>query len=174
QRQAILADPDWRDGRYEVGQGPTRGLAVARMIAMISYRSFRSFAPRFGRERVDDAGTSRYAVETYLQHQGDKLVQRFDANCYVRLTQSMDLHDVARGRGEYFDVLASIAQPALVIGIDTDILYPLEEQRELAEHIPNARLALLESRHGHDAFLIEEDAVNALVLDWRREALDAS
>jgi homoserine O-acetyltransferase/O-succinyltransferase len=172
QRQAIFTDPEWRDGRYEVGKGPARGLAIARMIAMISYRSFRSFAPRFGRELVDEAGVSRYAVETYLRHQGDKLVQRFDANCYVRLTQSMDTHDVSRGRGAYFDVLGSIAQPALVIGIDTDILYPLDEQRELAEHMPNARLAVLESEHGHDAFLIEADVVDSLVTAWRRDALD--
>jgi len=171
QRQAIFADPEWRDGRYEAGKGPARGLAIARMIAMISYRSFASFAPRFGRERVDDGETARYSVETYLEHQGRKLVERFDANCYVKLTLSMDTHDVARGRGEYFDVLESIAQPTLVIGIDTDILYPLDEQRELAEHIPNARLAVLESRHGHDAFLIEEDTVNDIVARWRRETL---
>ena len=101
-------------------------------------------------------------------------MRRFDANCYVKLTQSMDTHDVARGRGEYFEVLASIAQPTLVIGIDTDILYPLDEQRELAAHIPNARLAVLESQHGHDAFLIEEDAVNDIVVGWRREALDGA
>src|SRR5690606_2431664 len=143
----------------------------ARMIAMISYRSFASFAPRFGREQVDAGGVMRYSVETYLAHQGNKLVQRFDANCYVKLTQSMDTHDVARGRGEYFDVLASIPQPTLVIGIDTDILYPLHEQRELAAHIPTARLAVLESQHGHDAFLIEEDVVNDIVVGWRREAL---
>ena len=171
QRQAIFADPEWRDGRYETGRGPARGLAIARMIAMISYRSFASFAPRFGREQVDAGGVMRYSVETYLAHQGNKLVQRFDANCYVKLTQSMDTHDVARGRGEYFDVLASIPQPTLVIGIDTDILYPLDEQRELAAHIPNARLAVLESQHGHDAFLIEEDVVNDIVVGWRREAL---
>ncbi len=172
QRQAIFSDPGWCGGRYEPGDGPARGLAVARMIAMISYRSFASFASRFGREVVDDAGVSRFAVETYLQHQGAKLVERFDANCYVRLTQSMDAHDVARGRGDYFDTLAAIRQPALVIGIDTDVLYPLDEQRELANHIPRARLAVLESKHGHDAFLIEEDAVNTFITEWRQAVLD--
>lgn len=173
QRQAIFADPAWRDGHYAPNDGPVKGLSIARMIAMISYRSFESFAPRFGRERVGEGAGARFSVETYLEHQGRKLVQRFDANCYVRLTQSMDTHDVARGRGEYFDVLASIAQPALVIGIDTDILYPLAEQRELAEHIPNARLAVLESMHGHDAFLIERDVVNEMIAAWRREVLES-
>src|SRR5690606_1219946 len=121
---------------------------------------------------VDDGGDARYSVGTYLAHQGRKLVERFDANCYVKLTLSMDTHDVARGRGEYFDVLASISQPALAIGIDTDILYPVDEQRELAEHMPNARLAVLESRHGPEAFLIEADAVNDIVAQWRRESLE--
>jgi homoserine O-acetyltransferase len=171
QRQSIFADPAWQGGRYAAGRGPEHGLAAARMIAMISYRSFASFSSRFGRELAADDGPPRFSVESYLQHQGRKLVERFDANCYVKLTQSMDTHDVARGRGEYDDVLAGIDQPTLVIGIDTDILYPLEEQRELADRIPNARLAVLESEHGHDAFLIEEDTVNALVAEWRRDAL---
>lgn len=172
QRQAIFADPAWQGGRYPAGEGPVAGLAIARMMAMISYRSFASFERRFGRELVDHGGVQRYSVETYLGHQGEKLVQRFDANCYVRLTQSMDTHDVARGRGRYPDVLSYIEQPALVIGIDTDILYPLDEQQELAEHMPNARLAVLSSPHGHDAFLIERETVNSLVLEWRREAID--
>ena len=171
QRHAIVSDPSWCEGRYEAGGGPTHGLATARMIAMISYRSFESFATRFGRAVVDDAGAARFAVETYLRHQGTKLVERFDANCYVRLTQSMDVHDVARDRGDYFEVLSTIRQPTLDVGNDTDVLYPLEEQRELATHIPNAELAVLESEHGHDAFLIEEDAVNAFITEWRRAAL---
>jgi len=171
QRQAIFADPAWQGGGYAPGEGPVTGLAIARMMAMISYRSFASFERRFGHER-GESGDSRFAVESYLGHQGEKLVRRFDANCYVRLTQSMDTHDVARGRGDYHDVLAGVKQPALVIGIDTDVLYPLDEQRELARHMPLARLAVLESEHGHDAFLIEQDQVNALVLEWRRETID--
>jgi homoserine O-acetyltransferase/O-succinyltransferase len=185
QRRAIYCDPAWRDGRYEaeVGSaagaaaapstGPSAGLAIARMMAMISYRSFESFETRFGREVVGESEAApRYAVESYLLHQGDKLVERFDANCYVRLTQAMDTHDVARGRGEYYDVLAGIAQPALVIGIDTDVLYPLAEQRKLVECMPRSRLAVLEAPHGHDAFLIEREAVNELVAAWRRELVD--
>jgi len=86
---------------------------------------------REGAREQKDAG--QLAVESYLRYQGDKLVERFDANCYVQLTRQMDTHDVSRGRGDYPDVLASITQPTLVIGVDSDVLYPLDEQRELAE-----------------------------------------
>lgn len=172
QRQAIFADPSWQGGRYPPGEGPEVGLSIARMIAMISYRSFASFERRFGRERNEFRGRTRFAVESYLEHQGEKLVRRFDANCYVRLTQSMDTHDVSRGRGDYFDVLSGVKQPALVVGVDTDILYPLDEQRELARYMPRARLAVLESEHGHDAFLIDQERMNAIVQEWRREVID--
>jgi len=166
QRAAVRHDPAWQDGRYAESSGPANGLAVARMIAMISYRSFESFGERFGRTLnvADDPGF--FSMESYLRYQGKKLVERFDANCYVRLTQCMDTHDVARGRGEYHQVLNSITQPTLVIGIDSDLLYPLTEQRELAEQLPNAELAVLEAAHGHDSFLIETQTINSMVKDW--------
>lgn len=165
QRQTIYADPNWRDGRYDADHPPAAGLAAARMAAMISYRSWASFEQRFGRQ-ADPRLDERFAVEGYLRYQGEKLVRRFDANCYIRLTQLMDTHDVAAGRGAYPDVLARIRQPALVIGINSDILYPLEEQQELAKHMPNAELAVLHSVHGHDAFLIEFDQLEALLRPW--------
>lgn len=166
QRQAIYADPNWQDGHYDEAEAPTRGLAVARMMAMVSYRSQPSFEGRFGRDGGAEPDAP-FAVESYLRYQGDKLVERFDANCYVRLTQQMDAHDVARGRGAYADVLRSIEQPTLVVGIDSDVLYPLAEQEELAEHLPNATLEVLASPHGHDAFLIELEALNELIVKWR-------
>lgn len=169
QRQAIYADPKWRDGRYPPNDPPSQGLATARMMAMVSYRSQPSFDGRFGREVMDDHDDARYAVESYLRHQGGKLVDRFDANCYVALTQQMDTHDVARDRGDYEGVLASLEQPALVVGIDSDVLYPLAEQRELAEHLPRASLQILEAPHGHDSFLIELDVLDDLVSAWRVE-----
>ncbi|NOT44112.1 MAG: homoserine O-acetyltransferase [Acidobacteria bacterium] len=171
QRQAIYRDPAWRGGHYRAGEGPVAGLGVARMIAMISYRSFASFEDRFGRVRGGD-DTAPYAMETYLHHQGTKLVERFDANCYVRLTESMDTHDVSRGRGEYREVLGRVDQPALVIGIDSDVLYPLEEQRELARGIPRGELAVLEAPHGHDSFLIEVATVNEMVVSWLKRTLE--
>lgn len=166
QRQAIYADPHWEGGRY--GRQPAAGLATARMIAMISYRSRSSFEARFGRRRQVD-GEGMYAVESYLRYQGTKLVERFDANCYVHLTKQMDTHDVGVDRGEYENVLAGIRQPTLILGIDSDVLYPLEEQEELAEYIPRAELSVIESTHGHDAFLIEFGQISDVVGSWLRE-----
>lgn len=169
QRQAIYGDPKWRDGRYPPDDPPTSGLATARMMAMVSYRSQPSFEDRFGREVMDDQDDRPYAVESYLRYHGDKLVDRFDARCYVALTKQMDTHDVARDRGDYGAVLASIRQPTLVVGIDSDVLYPLREQKELAAHLPHAALEVLSAPHGHDSFLIEFDALSAMVGAWRAE-----
>lgn len=169
QRQAIYSDPKWRKGRYPPDDPPAEGLATARMMAMVSYRSHPSFEGRFGREVMPDENDSPFAVESYLRYQGEKLADRFDANCYVALTRQMDSHDVARGRGEYEAVLRSIEQPALVVGIDSDVLYPVSEQRELAEHLPRATLEVLSAPHGHDSFLIEQEALNDVVAAWRSE-----
>ena len=172
QRQAIYADPRWQDGRYDPDDPPAGGLSTARMIAMISYRSFASFADRFGRTRVNGSVDSLFNVESYLRYQGEKLVERFDANCYVHLTRLMDSHDVARGRGDYVEVLNQIRQHTLVVGIDSDLLYPLDEQQELARHLPNAALAVLEAGHGHDAFLIELETLSEIVRSWRITTID--
>lgn len=169
QRQAIYNDPKWRDGRYPSDDPPTNGLAAARMMAMVSYRSHGSFDGRFGREVMAGQSDRPYAVESYLRYQGDKFVDRFDAKCYVHLTKQMDTHDVARDRDEYEAVLASIQQPSLVIGIDSDVLYPLSEQRELAGLLPSATLDVLSAPHGHDSFLLEQDALNEIVHSWRVE-----
>ncbi len=180
QRQAIYADARWQGGHYDPDDPPAAGLAAARMAAMISYRSRTSFEDRFGRDRMAPSSNglaaedAPFSVESYLRYQGEKLVQRFDANCYVHLTQQMDTHDVARGRGAYPDVLGSIEQPALVIGIDSDILYPLEEQRELAAHLPAGELAVLHSPHGHDAFLIEFDQLHHLLHPWIEAQVDSN
>jgi homoserine O-acetyltransferase len=174
QREAIRRDPAWQQGRYGQTNGPANGLSVARMIAMISYRSFESFGERFGRQPHPENGPPGFSMESYLSYQGKKLVERFDANCYMRLTESMDTHDIARGRGEFSEVLKSIEQPALVVGIDSDVLYPLAEQRELAEYMPNAELAVLSAEHGHDSFLIEMQTLNEMVRDWRRRVIDPS
>lgn len=174
QRQAIYADPNWQEGAYAATHPPTDGLAAARAMAMVSYRSHASFQERFGRQRQSENGAEAepretpFAVESYLRYHGAKLVDRFDAACYVQLTRQMDTHNVARGRsGAYRDVLARITQPALVVGIDSDVLYPLSEQEELAAHLPHAALKVLSSPHGHDAFLIEQDALNDLIVQWK-------
>ena len=172
QRQAIYGDPHWNQGRYPEHAPPHLGLAIARMIAMCTYRSFESFDYRFGRTFGKEGNTEQFAIEGYLHYQGAKLVDRFDANCYVRLTQSMDTHDVAENRGEYFQILSQIKQPCLVVGISSDVLYPLAEQQELAEHVPNAEIAVLDASMGHDSFLIERARLNELVLNWRQRRID--
>lgn len=172
QRHAIELDPKFKGGHYAPGEGPDIGLGLARMIAMITYRSFVSFQERFGRARAET--DAPFDITSYLAHQGDKLVERFDANCYLSLMHTMDTHDVARDRGDYHAVLRRVEQPTLVIGIDSDLLYPLDEQRELAEGIPHAELVVLEAAHGHDSFLIEREEVNKHVVDWRRRILDVA
>lgn len=155
QRQAIYSDPNWKNGFYPPDSPPQKGLAIARMIAMISYRTASSFDNRFGRNLQKESG--QFQVESYLNYQGDKLVERFDAVSYVRLTQTMDSHDVSRDRGTFAEVLGKIDIPVLVVGVDTDILYPVAEQKELASLLGNAKYVEVESEHGHDAFLIEFD-----------------
>jgi homoserine O-acetyltransferase len=179
QRQAIVTDPRWLGGHYPPHAPPVGGLAAARMIAMCSYRSRASFEERFARESQAEAWVDGavgglgdrgpYAVEGYLRHQGRKLVDRFDANSYVALTHAMDSHDLGRGRGRYEQVLRSLAIPALVVAIDSDVLYPPIEQRELASLLPHAELAWLRSQHGHDAFLLESAELDRLLLGFRRE-----
>jgi homoserine O-acetyltransferase/O-succinyltransferase len=150
---------------------PDRGLALARMIAMISYRSRASFERRFARNLATVGNTENplFEVESYLHHQGDKLVQRFDAATYVGITKAMDGHDISRNRFGLQETLQTISAKALCIGIDSDVLYPVVEQAELAAHIPNAKYAEVRSIHGHDAFLIEFDQLNHLIKDFLKE-----
>jgi homoserine O-acetyltransferase len=164
QRQAITADPRWAGGRYDPGDPPQAGLAAARMMAMCTYRGWESFEERYSRR---PQAVDLFAIESYLRYQGQQLVDRFDAATYHALTRAMDTHDVARGRGDFEEVLRSIKQPALVVTIDTDVLYPPEEQRVMARHLPAARLARLDSPHGHDGFLIHVDELSAMVAEFR-------
>jgi homoserine O-acetyltransferase len=164
QRQAIAADPRWRDGRYHASDPPAAGLSAARQMAMLSYRSFASYEERFGRR---PQAADLFAVESYLRYQGQQLVDRFDPATYVTLTRAMDTHDVARGRGDFEEVLRGIRQPTLVVSIDSDVLYWPAEQREVARLVPGARLAVMDSPHGHDAFLIDVDRLSDMVADFR-------
>ncbi len=161
QRKALTSDPKWRDGHFSPDDPPADGLAAARMMGMLTYRSAKSFENRFARNGQN--GQACYQVESYLRYQGAKLVARFDAVTYMRLTQAMDTHDVSRGRGSFEEVLGSLDIPVLVIGISSDVLYPVHEQKELASLLGNGRYAELTSDNGHDAFLIEFDAIQALV-----------
>lgn len=161
QRQAIYSDPRWKNGKYPKDQPPKNGLSIARQIAMISYRSPDDYDQKFGRNLQD--GSDQYQVESYLDYQGQKLCDRFDALSYVYLTKAMDSHDLARGRSSYAAVLQQVNIPVQIIGIDTDVLYPTEEQKELVQLLPNARYDEIISPHGHDAFLIDFDQINQIV-----------
>jgi homoserine O-acetyltransferase len=163
QRQAIKADANYAGGRYPLGAGPAQGLAAARAMAMISYRSPHNFETRFGRTESTAGG---FAAQSYLRHQGTKLVDRFDANTYLTLIAAMDSHDVGRGRGAVPDVLAGIRQPALIISVSSDGLYPAPEVAAMAHQLPNAELVEIDAPHGHDAFLIRVDEVNRHLIDF--------
>lgn len=164
QRSAIINDPNWNNGYYTDENPPDKGLATARMMAMLSYRSFDQYQDRFGRAK--QPGSDQYQVESYLDYQGKKLTKRFDAWSYIRLTEAMDSHDVARDRSSYAQVLGRIDIPVLLTGIRSDNLYPPSEQKELARMMPNARYKELDSPYGHDAFLIEFETMNHLFSDF--------
>ncbi len=173
QRQAIVADRDWNGGWYEPGSPPGKGLAAARMMAMCSYRSFENFQDRFGREKKNE---DLFQAESYLRYQGEKLVGRFDANTYMTLTRAMDSHDLSRGRGDYMQVLSSVTVPVEILSITSDILYPKEEQEELARYMPDASIRYLHEPYGHDAFLILVDKVSGMVKEFLQaiEAKDST
>lgn len=171
QLDAIRSDPRWRGGDYHDvgdGTGPVAGLAVARQIAHATYRSAAELDLRFGRSGQDGAhpetGRGRYAVESYLQHHGGKLARRFDAASYVVLTEAMNSHDVGRGRGGVAAALGRVTARTVVAGVDTDRLYPLRQSEAIADGIPDCGgVEVISSPYGHDGFLIETDAVAALV-----------
>ncbi|MET0821186.1 MAG: homoserine O-acetyltransferase [Aeromicrobium sp.] len=158
---AIQTDPAWFDGDYYDGPvGPLAGLDLARRIAHIAYRSEAELQERFGRATEVD-GT--WSVDSYLQHHGAKLVSRFDAGSYVVLTSAMDTHDVGRDRGGIESALSRVTARTVVAGIDSDRLYPLHQQQQLADLIPSAGpLAVVTSAHGHDGFLVEFEQVGEL------------
>jgi homoserine O-acetyltransferase len=178
-RMAVQLDPKWRGGAYydaEPGDGPHEGLALARMIAHITYRSDQIYEQKFGRdsnELLDDFLEHRFEVEGYLDHQGQKFVRRFDANSYLRLNKAMDLHDVGRNRGGLRRALARIQVPTLNISISSDTLYPCHQQEAVHEALlaagTDSRHVVLDSPHGHDGFLIETDAVGSAVGDFLTE-----
>ncbi len=170
QRAAIAADPNWCAGRYDRCSRPVAGLAAARMMAMCSYRTPTSLENRFGRSGDDGVD---FEISSWLGYHGKALVDRFDANSYVGLTRAMDRHDVGRGRGGVEACLRAIQLPVLVVSIDSDGLYPPSEQEFLAELIPDAEFFTVHSPHGHDAFLIETDQIEARVRSFR-EAFEST
>ncbi|MFZ9988025.1 MAG: homoserine O-acetyltransferase MetX [Candidatus Nanopelagicales bacterium] len=171
---AIEADPRFLGGDYydsPAGEGPHVGMGVARRIAHLTYRSESELSLRFGRDPQgveDPMSGGRFAVESYLDHQADKLARRFDANTYIALTRAMSLFDGGDGRGGVAEVLGGLRAPLTVVGLDSDRLFPLRLQEELVAATPTARpLHVVRSPYGHDGFLVEKDQVGQIV----REAL---
>ncbi|MGY5764374.1 homoserine O-acetyltransferase MetX [Brachybacterium sp. DNPG3] len=172
---AIRADAGFHGGDYydlPAEEGPHRGLGVARRIAHTTYRTATELESRFGNRAQGDedplAGGGRHQVTSYLDHHAAKLARRFDANSYLVLAQSMNTHDVGRGRGGTAAALAAVRARTLVVAIDSDRLFPPELVHEMAEHIPDARWGLARSPIGHDAFLVAHQDLQ----EWIAQLLD--
>lgn len=175
QLEAIKTDPNFNKGNYydaKAGFGPHRGLALARRMALLNYRSPSELNERFGRtwqsEKVNPLGAGgRWAVESYLDFHGNKFTRRFDANSYITLVEAMNSHDIGRDRGSVEKALGSIRARALVAGIDSDRLFPIAGQELIAKHIGSklvgGELRVIESEFGHDGFLIEYEKVGSLL-----------
>ena len=150
------------------GGDAAAGLGLARKVAMMTYRSGEEFAARFDRGRTDDDLLSHrgFAVNGWLGHHADALVARFDDRVYELLTAAMDTHDITRGRGDLATTLGSIAQPVLVVGIRSDILYPVEEQHALVRSLPDATYREIDAASGHDAFLIEMEQLAGFIREF--------
>lgn len=162
QRMAIEADHTWKDMQPNAG---ANGLKAARAIGMLTYRNYTTFQEKQtdpDPEKIDD-----FKASSYLYYQGDKLVKRFNAYSYWLLTKAMDSHHLARGRGgDLIEVLKTIQQPTFIIGINSDILCPLDEQQFMADHMPNAELYAIDSTYGHDGFIIETKQITELLSAW--------
>ena len=175
QLEAIKIDAAFNKGSYydaKAGFGPHRGLALARRMALLNYRSPSELNERFGRtwqsETVNPFGSGgRWAVESYLDFHGNKFTRRFDANSYITLVEAMNSHDIGRERGGVEKALASIKVRALVAGIDSDRLFPITGQQLIAEHfggkLVGGKLRTIQSEYGHDGFLIEFETVGPLL-----------
>jgi homoserine O-acetyltransferase len=162
QRLAIEADSTWKDKTAEAGQ---KGLKAARAIGMLTYRNYGILVQK--QTDPDSEKIDNFKASSYINYQGDKLVNRFNAYSYWMLTKSMDSHHLARNRGgEVEAVLKTIRQKTLIIGISSDILCPLHEQKHMAVHIPNSTLIEIDSIYGHDGFIVEAEKISTALNKW--------
>ena len=173
---SITQDPDWQGGDYHgSGRTPDAGLAAARRIAHLTYRGELEIDERFGTSSQSGENPlgafredgQRFAVQSYLEHQGTKLTKRFDAASYVILTEALNRHDLGRGRGGLNKALASSTVPTMIVGVDTDILYPYHQQEHLSRNLGNLlAMAKLSSPVGHDAFLVEARQMDRILRNF--------
>ena len=180
-RTALALDPRFRGGDYydaKPGDGPFAGLAIARSVAQITYRSAEVFDGRFARDLVDPRSVfghwDRFQVESYLDYHGEKLVRRFDANTYLILNRTMDLHDLARDRGSMESAIRRLAHlPALTLSISSDVLYPTAQQAAIRDAIRAAGGRcdhhVIQSPDGHDGFLLAARQVGSHLAGFLRE-----
>jgi len=168
QREMIRSDPEWHAGQYPFDEGPVTGMRLARKLGMISYRSATEWTERFGRERTSDGQEGPggfgidFEVESYLEAHARRFIGTFDANCYLYLSRAMDLFDATDHGGSLKHGLSRAElQRALIIGVETDFLFPVEQQEELAiglkEFVPEVDFRRMDSRQGHDSFLVDMD-----------------
>jgi homoserine O-acetyltransferase len=162
QRMAIEADTTWMDHTEEAGK---RGLKAARAIGILTYRNYGILALK--QTDPDPEKIDHYKASSYVLYQGEKLMNRFNSYSYWLLTKAMDSHHLGRGRGGRTDkVLQQFPQRTLIIGINSDILCPVDEQRFLARHLPQATLVEIDSAYGHDGFMVEVEKINHYLKEW--------
>ena len=162
QRMAIRTDKTWGELRDDAG---IDGMAVARSIALISYRGGAAYNATQQDENPTEASFTRRA-HSYQQYQGEKLRRRFNAMSYYRLSEAVDSHNIARGRGSIAEALSKIEARALVVAISSDILFPPEAHVPLREHIRDVEYHLIESEFGHDGFLVEHEKLNTIIQNF--------
>lgn len=160
QRLALSTDPDFPKNRDDAGK---TGLIAARAMALVNYRTIKSYNDA---QTASDERTESFPASSYVKYQGEKLAKRFYSHCYYHLLNTLDTHHVGRGRGKIEDVLAGLKQEALIIGLDSDRLIPITEQKFLAKHIPNAHFEMIHSDYGHDGFLIETAKLTRIIQKW--------
>jgi homoserine O-acetyltransferase/O-succinyltransferase len=176
QRECIRSDPDWRKGDYPPERPPETGLRLARKLGLITYRSAQEWRERFGRERIAAAGPTEmfgpeFEIEAYLEMHAQKFARSFDANCYLYLSRAMDLFDVAEHGGSVETGLGRIrAERTLVVGVETDFLFPIDQQEEIARILADAgrrvTMTRLPSIQGHDSFLVDLDRFGPVIAEF--------
>lgn len=177
QREIIRKDPAWENGAYDFAAGPVTGMRLARKLGMLSYRSAAEWTQRFGRERATDRPPVShpfgidFEVESYLEAHANRFVGTFDANCYLYLSRAMDLFDATDHGGGLEKGLKRIAlERALIIGVETDFLFPMEQQEELAitlkKNLKDVDFRRLSSIQGHDSFLVDMDRFRPAVASF--------
>ena len=175
QREIIRNDPSWENGAYDLdGSGPISGMRLARKLGMITYRSAKEWSARFGRERAMEKDLKSgafgvdFEIESYLESQANKFIGAFDPNCYLYLSRAMDLFDASDPDGNLENSFKQLKlEQALIIGVETDLLFPIIQQAELAEalekYVNKVRLVRLDSLQGHDSFLVDMDRFRPVI-----------